>query len=87
MNDFESCLAGVDDRAQPGRRQPDDAPAHETQPARPWQGWLKCQHCQKPDALTGVAPATLAIGLWLSGAAAAHVANMNTPKLGIAVEQ
>ena len=24
MTDFESCLAGVDDRAQPGRRQPDD---------------------------------------------------------------
>ena len=49
------------------------------------RGWLKCQ--QKQDALTGVAPATLAIGLWLSGAAAAHVASMNTPKLGIAVEQ
>jgi len=53
--------------------------------SRPWQGWLKCQ--QKQDASTGVATATLAIGRWLSGAAAAHVANINTPKLGIAVEQ
>ena len=54
-------------------------------PSQAVAGWLKCQ--QKQDALTGVAPATLAIGLWLSGVAAAHVANMNTPKLGIAVEQ
>ena len=56
-----------------------------TPASQPWQRWLKCQ--QKHDALNGVAQATLAIGLWLSGAAAAHVASMNTPKLGIAVEQ
>ncbi len=46
---------------------------------------IECQ--RKHDYLNGVAPATLAIELWLSGSVAAHVANINTPKTGNAVEQ